>query len=457
MTPGPVVESLIHGRRPQRQAVPGRRGDDRDPAARCAVAGLLTARRRAVRAPGLLGDGGGLARGGDEPPGLHAAQPAAAGGRRVVWTVLLDYLTGAATRRDPPRRGRRGAGSCSAPAGSPSPRSRVGARRPARRPAVAGRSRTRAGCCGCPVTRGTVPAGRRPGSPADGAVAGPERQTSTGSTPPWSCPPSTPKDWRLRIHGHGRPGGRRSPTSELLDAAAHRGLGDDLLRVQPGRRRPDRQRLVERRADRATCSRRPGVQPGADAVMQTSQDGWTCGTPLAALTDDRNAMLAIAMNGEPLPDRARLPGADGRARPLRLRLGDQVAGRPRGHPVRRLHGLLDRARLVGEGPGQDRVAHRRAPRRRRRSAPGRSGVGGHAWAQHTGIEKVEYRLDGGAWQEAELGPGARQRHLGAVGRHRRRRRRASTGSRCGPPTGPATRRPPRAPTSCPTARPAGTA
>jgi DMSO/TMAO reductase YedYZ molybdopterin-dependent catalytic subunit len=30
-------------------------------------------------------------------------------------------------------------------------------------------------------------------------------------------------------------------------------------------------------------------------------------------------------------------------------------------------------------------------------------VGGSAWAQHTGIEKVEFQLDGGPWQEAELG------------------------------------------------------
>ena len=45
-----------------------------------------------------------------------------------------------------------------------------------------------------------------------------------------------------------------------------------------------------------------GVQAGADAVRQTSRDGWDCGTPLAALTDpERNAMLAIAMNGQPLP------------------------------------------------------------------------------------------------------------------------------------------------------------
>src|SRR5689334_16963949 len=34
---------------------------------------------------------------------------------------------------------------------------------------------------------------------------------------------------------------------------------------------------------------------------------------------------------------------------------------------------------------------------------GRVRVGGSAWAQHTGIAKVEYQLDGGPWQTAELG------------------------------------------------------
>ncbi len=107
-----------------------------------------------------------------------------------------------------------------------------------------------------------------------------------------------------------------------------------------------------------------GVKAGANAVRQTSRDGWDCGTPLAALTDPgRNAMLAIAMNGQPLPVRARVPGADGGARALRLRVGDQVAGRPRGDHVRQVLGVLDRARLVGEGSGQDPVADRR-PRER---------------------------------------------------------------------------------------------
>jgi DMSO/TMAO reductase YedYZ molybdopterin-dependent catalytic subunit len=45
-----------------------------------------------------------------------------------------------------------------------------------------------------------------------------------------------------------------------------------------------------------------GIKPGADAVMSTSYDGWTCGTPLSALTDpNRDAMFAIGMNGQPLP------------------------------------------------------------------------------------------------------------------------------------------------------------
>src|SRR5450759_2072833 len=44
-----------------------------------------------------------------------------------------------------------------------------------------------------------------------------------------------------------------------------------------------------------------GPQPGADMVLSTRIDGWTAGTPLSVLTDDRNALLAIAMNGKPLP------------------------------------------------------------------------------------------------------------------------------------------------------------
>ena len=44
-----------------------------------------------------------------------------------------------------------------------------------------------------------------------------------------------------------------------------------------------------------------GVDPASTQLLSTSVDGWTCGTPVSSLTDGRNAMLAVAMNGEPLP------------------------------------------------------------------------------------------------------------------------------------------------------------
>ena len=45
-----------------------------------------------------------------------------------------------------------------------------------------------------------------------------------------------------------------------------------------------------------------GVQSGADAVKSTSADNMTIGTPLGALDDPhRDALIAVGMNGEPLP------------------------------------------------------------------------------------------------------------------------------------------------------------
>jgi DMSO/TMAO reductase YedYZ molybdopterin-dependent catalytic subunit len=45
-----------------------------------------------------------------------------------------------------------------------------------------------------------------------------------------------------------------------------------------------------------------GVAPGAEQLFSTSLDGWTAGTPTdAVLRPDSDALLAIGMNGEPLP------------------------------------------------------------------------------------------------------------------------------------------------------------
>ena len=103
---------------------------------------------------------------------------------------------------------------------------------------------------------------------------------------------------------------------------------------------------------------RAGVKPGVDQIFSHSTDGMTISTPVQALTDDREALVAIAMNGAPLPDRARLPGATGHPRPLRLRRGHQVAEPDAGHHVPGRERLLDRPRLGHRRPHPHPVTHR---------------------------------------------------------------------------------------------------
>ena len=96
----------------------------------------------------------------------------------------------------------------------------------------------------------------------------------------------------------------------------------------------------------ADVLREAGVQAGAEQLVSRSIDGWTCGTPVAAIMDGRDAMLAVGQNGQPLPRRARLPGADGGAGAVRLRVGHQVGHRDRAHHVGRVRRVLG-AREVG--------------------------------------------------------------------------------------------------------------
>jgi hypothetical protein len=116
----------------------------------------------------------------------------------------------------------------------------------------------------------------------------------------------------------------------------------------------------------------------------------------------------------PAARRARLPGADGGARALRLRVRDQVGHRHRGHHVRGGALLLGAARLGAAGADQDRVPDRRASGRRldrRRQDAGRGRGLGAAQGHRRGR---------GASRRRPVAPGAarrgaRHRHLAAVG------------------------------------------
>lgn len=153
--------------------------------------------------------------------------------------------------------------------------------------------------------------------------------------------------------------------------------------------------------------RQAGVADDADAVLQTSHDGWTCGTPLAALLDDRNAMLALAMNGEPLPIdhgfpvRMVVPGLYGYVSATKWLVDLEVSR------FDQVDAYWTRRGWGEKGPvkTQSRID---VPRNGGNVDAGRVRVGGSAWAQHTGIARVEFQVDGGAWQVARLGgvPGA---------------------------------------------------
>ncbi|WP_309068549.1 molybdopterin-dependent oxidoreductase [Microbacterium sp.] len=145
-----------------------------------------------------------------------------------------------------------------------------------------------------------------------------------------------------------------------------------------------------------------GPQANADMVLSRSVDGYTASTPLSSLTDDGiDAILAVGMNGEPLPlehgfpVRMVVPGLYGYVSATKwlteLKVttfaADEAYWTPRGYSA--------------EAPIKfsSRVD---TPRPGKRVSAGRTPIAGVAWAQTVGIERVEVSIDDGAWQAATL-------------------------------------------------------
>jgi len=139
----------------------------------------------------------------------------------------------------------------------------------------------------------------------------------------------------------------------------------------------------------------------ADMVFSTSADGWTCSTPLEVLRDGRDALLAVGMNGEPLPVehgfpvRLVVPGLYGFVSATKWVVDLEVTRFDRKQAYWTPRGWSDRAPVKTQSRIDVPVdgADLRA---------GRVAVAGVAWAQHRGIDAVEVSVDGGAWQTARL-------------------------------------------------------
>ncbi|NMO03459.1 molybdopterin-dependent oxidoreductase [Gordonia sp. TBRC 11910] len=146
---------------------------------------------------------------------------------------------------------------------------------------------------------------------------------------------------------------------------------------------------------------RVGVHAGADMLLSTSSDGWTCGTPVSVVADGRDAMLAIGMNGVALPVE-------------------------HGYPVRQvvpgLYGYVSATKWVVDWEltrfadataywtdrgwsaiGPIKLASRiDRPRSSASFAPGDVVVAGTAWSQHVGVREVQVRIDDGPWRTADV-------------------------------------------------------
>jgi DMSO/TMAO reductase YedYZ molybdopterin-dependent catalytic subunit len=150
---------------------------------------------------------------------------------------------------------------------------------------------------------------------------------------------------------------------------------------------------------------RAGVRAGVDQVLSRSTDGMTISTPLQALVDDRDALVAVAMNGAPLPAVHGFP-----ARLVTPGLYGFVGATKWLSSMTATTYARDSAYWTDRGWATDAPVLTESridtPRAHSTVAPGRVLVGGVAWAQGRGIRKVEVRVDDGAWQEATLGPDA---------------------------------------------------
>ncbi|MGI8899615.1 MAG: molybdopterin-dependent oxidoreductase [Nocardioides sp.] len=145
-----------------------------------------------------------------------------------------------------------------------------------------------------------------------------------------------------------------------------------------------------------------GIQGGADAILSTSADDFTAGTPLPVLLDEqRGALVAIAMNGEPLPldhgfpARMVTPGLYGYVSATKWLVDLEVSRFADFKAYWTTRGYSAEAPIKTSS----RID---VPRSFERVKAGRTAVAGVAWSQDRGIERVEVRVDDEAWQQADL-------------------------------------------------------
>ncbi|MFJ8944626.1 molybdopterin-dependent oxidoreductase [Streptomyces sp. NPDC102395] len=211
--------------------------------------------------------------------------------------------------------------------------------------------------------------------------------------------------WRLRVHGQGV---RRTATYSFDDLLRRELIERDITLTcvsnevggpYVGNARWIGVRLADLLAE---CGVKPPSRGGpADQLVARSVDGMTIGSPVEDVMDGRDALLALGMNGEPLPlahgfpVRMVVPGLYGFVSACKWIEDIELTTFDAYDPYWVKHGWARRAPI--------KTASRiDTPKPFARPNPGTVMVAGVAWAQHRGIDKVEVRVDDGPWQQAHL-------------------------------------------------------
>ncbi|MET8650809.1 molybdopterin-dependent oxidoreductase [Nocardia aurea] len=145
-----------------------------------------------------------------------------------------------------------------------------------------------------------------------------------------------------------------------------------------------------------------GVRPGADLLLSRSVDGFTAGTTVSAVTDGRDALLAVGMNGSPLPiehgypARLVVPGLYGYVSATKWVVDLELTRFDRAGAYWTDRGWAALAPIKTASRIDVPAAFATVP-------AGRVVVAGVAWAQRLGIDRVEVQIDENPWQQAELG------------------------------------------------------
>lgn len=154
-------------------------------------------------------------------------------------------------------------------------------------------------------------------------------------------------------------------------------------------------------ASLADLLRTAGVQRGADMVLSSAVDGMTISTPIQTIMEQKGAMLAVGMNGQPLPVkhgfpvRMLVPGLYGYVSATKWVTDVEVTTFARHQAYWTHRGYAQQAPIKTESriDVPSSLAH---------VAAGEVAVAGVAWAPTRGISEVQVNVDNGPWHRARL-------------------------------------------------------